>query len=368
MNKKVDMDARNISDISKVAKDLHRDLFIVDWHADTLMWPRDINTLSSHGHVDLPRLQTGNVATQIFTAVTKSPSDFNLDRTSSDSDQLTLLFAAQAWPFKTWFSLHDRALYMAEKLKKSTLQSKGNMHLITDSFQFSTFLRHRFHQHQKGAKMLPVAALLGVEGLHAAEGDIAKLDILIDRGFRVFGLTHFFDNSVGGSLHGETKTGLTDFGRQIVRRLEDKSMIIDLAHASKAVVLDVLNMVQRPVIISHTGFKGHHNSTRNLPDELMKAVAKKGGLIAVGFWPDAVGSSDPDAIASSIAYGVNLVGEDHIALGSDWDGAVTAIAADDLIFLTESLLKKGLNESQIRKVMGDNARQFLLKALPKNSQ
>jgi len=145
----------------------------------------------------------------------------------------------------------------------------------------------------------------------------------------------------------------------------EKTIIIDVAHSSEAVVRDVLAITDKPVIISHTGLKGHCDSPRNISDALMKEIAARGGLVGVGFWDGAVCEPTPEGIAGAIAYAVDLLGADHVALGSDFDGTVTApFDASELGALTQALMDAGLDEETIRAVMGENAIRFFLENLP----
>ena len=146
-----------------------------------------------------------------------------------------------------------------------------------------------------------------------------------------------------------------------MRRANELGMIIDIAHSSPAMVADVLGLSTSPVILSHGGLNGVCDSPRNLPDELMKQLAAAGGLIGIGYWDGAVCDSSPAGIVKSIRYAIDLLGEDHVALGSDYDGAVTvAFDTSELAILTETMLRSGFSENEIRKVMGDNVKHFLL--------
>ena len=178
-------------------------------------------------------------------------------------------------------------------------------------------------------------------------------------------LQHFFDNKLGGSLHGESNAGLTEFGREAVRQMDSMGIMIDVSHSSPQVVDDVLNLIDSPLIVSHTGFKGHCDRKRNISDDLIMRIAERGGLIGVGFWSEAVCGTDVTAIADAIAYGIEIFGVEAVALGSDWDGAVTTpIAANDLAYLTSALLKRGLSKDDIRAVMGGNTIRYFLEHLP----
>ena len=218
----------------------------------------------------------------------------------------------------------------------------------------------------KGEKI--IGAILGIEGMHALDGESDNVDILYEAGFRVMGLHHFFDNKLGGSLHGESNAGLTTFGKETLLAMLSKDIIIDLAHSSKQVVKDVLARANAPVIVSHTGFKGHCDTPRNISDELMIKIAERGGLIGVGYWDAATCGSGIKSIVESIRYGINLVGINSIALGSDFDGAINSpIDVSDLPKLTAALLKVDFTTEEIRKVMGENLIGSLKNQLPLKS-
>lgn len=341
--------------ISEDAKTLHQSLRIADLHADTMLWARDPAERHNRGHTDLPRLRDGGVNLQVFSATTKSPKGQNYEENSGDSDQITLVAVLQRWPIRTWTSIYERAAYQAQRLQKLERENAGYFQFVRSADDLRAALANN-----------RLAGLFLIEGAHPLEGEIANLDRLYDEGLRIVGLQHFFDNELGGSLHGTSGAGLTDFGREVIRRANEKSMIVDVAHSSEAVVRDVLNLTDRPLIVSHTGFNGHCESPRNISDDLMVEIADAGGLIAVGFWADVTCGPAPDDIADAIAYGVALVGADHVALGSDFDGTVTTpFDASEMAALTQALLDKGLEEPTIRAVMGENAIRFFLENLPK---
>jgi microsomal dipeptidase-like Zn-dependent dipeptidase len=148
--------------------------------------------------------------------------------------------------------------------------------------------------------------------------------------------------------------------------MEKKEIIIDLAHASPKLIEEVLEIVKRPVIVSHTGVNGTFYSPRNLSDAALRAIAKNGGLIGIGFWEEAVGSIHPASIAAAIRYTSDLLGVDHVALGSDFDGAVTtSFDASNIILLTEALIQEHFSDKEIKKIMGGNQIEFLKHNLPK---
>ena len=209
------------------------------------------------------------------------------------------------------------------------------------------------------------AGLYLIEGAHPLEGDIDNLDRLFEQGLRISGLTHFFDNRLGGSLHGVSGEGLTQFGEQVVLRAGELGVIIDVAHASPAMVRDVLRISRRPVVLSHGGVKGVCDSNRNLDDELMRSIAANGGILGVGFWDGAVCDASPLGIVKTIRYAIELMGTEHVALGSDYDGTVTTMLdSSELAILTQTMIDEGFSEEEIRKVMGENVKRFLLENLP----
>ena len=348
--------------VSAEAQALHDRLVIGDWHSDALLWDRNILKRVERGHTDVPRLLDGNVAVQVFTTVTKSPRGQNYDQNSTEApDNITPLFIGQLRPFRSWFSLRERALVQAEALARAEKADPTRLKIIRTRADLQAVLDAR----AGGEEIL--GAVLGSEGGHPLEGDLANLDLLYDAGFRLMGLTHFFDNELGGSLHGEggSGSGLSDFGRQVVDHMVAKGMVIDVAHASPQMVREVLAIAGARPILSHTGIHGHCNSHRNLEDDLVAAIAAKGGVIGIGYWADVVCGHTPADIAGSLVAAVDLVGEDYVSLGSDFDGSVDApFDASHLSALTQALMDAGLSEAQIAKVMGGNMMRYLAEALP----
>ncbi|MBM3288914.1 MAG: peptidase M19 [Candidatus Hydrogenedentes bacterium] len=346
---------------SPKAKALHNSLFVADLHSDSLLWNRDLLVENGRGHVDVPRLIKGNVALQAFTVVTKTPKKMNYENNSGDTDNITTLAIMQRWPKPTYSSLLERALYQADKLHDTAARSKGALTVVTSGKQLDTFLDKR------NDTPAIVAGVLGIEGLQCAEGKLENIDKLYDAGFRMMGITHFFDNELGGSAHGVSKGGLTSFGRECVKRMEEKRILIDLAHAAPAVIDDVLAMATRPVVMSHGGVKGTCDRTRNLSDDHVKGIAKTGGVVAIGYWSEAVCGADAKSIAKAIRYVADLAGVDHVALGSDFDGVITApFDTSGLAEITEELQNEGLPDTDIAKIMGGNTLRLLRGSLPES--
>jgi membrane dipeptidase len=347
MNK---IDGKPSIPVSAEAKALHANLQIVDLHSDTLMWQRNMLDRAARGHEDLPRLQQGNVALQLFASTTKSPRGQNYDGNTGDTDNITPLVIAQLQPVRTWFSLLERSLWHATKLDRAVAASDGKLVKVQDPAGLDALLAARS---KPGG---PVGAMLTVEGLHNLEGKAENLDRLYAAGFRMAGLTHFFDTELAGSMHGVDKGGITAFGLEIAGRMEDKGMIIDIAHLSHAGVAELLAVARRPLVFSHGGVQATCQTNRNLTDEEIRGVAKTGGLIGIGYWDGAVCSTDPRAIAKAMKHVRDLVGVQFLALGSDFDGATTVrFDTSGLVQITQALLDEGFTADEVRAVMGGNA-------------
>jgi membrane dipeptidase len=347
--------------VSPAASDLHERLTVVDLHADSLLWGRDLLLRAERGHVDLPRLLEGNVALQVFALPTKVPRHLNIERNDDRSDDIRLVAVVQGWPRATWRSLLARAEYQAGRLASMAADSGGRLVLIRSGADLAALLVRR------AAGERVVGGLLAIEGAHALDGDLANVDRLLIAGYRMVGIAHFFDNPFGGSAHGTAKSGLTAAGRDLVERLEEGSILVDLAHASAAVIDDVLAIAKRPVVASHTGVRATADNVRNLTDDQLRGIAATGGLVGIGFWPTASGGDDALSIARAIAHAVAVIGADHVALGSDFDGAVPVpFDASGMALLTDALLAVGLDEATIAAVMGGSAIELLGQCLPAN--
>lgn len=340
----------------------HASLQIADLHADTLMWKRSLLSRTHQGQVDLARLEAGNVALQVFSSVTKTPKDQNYDANGADTDNITTLAIAQLQPIRTWGSLLERSLWHAEKLQRVEEKAKGRLRIIRSGADVTRLLADR------GRGVRVTGALLSIEGLQNLEGKAANLDLLYNAGFRMAGLTHFFDNALAGSMHGLNKGGLTPLGRQVVEQMEAKGMIVDIAHASHAATAEILAMAKRPVVSSHGGVQATCKVNRNLTDDEIRGVAATGGVIGIGYWDGAVCDTSPAAVAHAIAHVRDLVGIRHVGLGSDFDGAVTTrFDTSELAAITQALVDRGFTHDEIRAVMGGNALRLLAEGLAPRS-
>lgn len=347
--------------VSERAAALHATLRVADLHDDLLLWDRSVLGPGTRGHTDVARLAAGGVAVQVFSTVTKTPKGQNYQRNSGETDNITLLAVASRWPPRSWGSLLERALHQGAKLERAEAASGGRLIIARNRADLERALAAR----ETAADPKPVIGLLATEGLQSIEGRLEHVDTLFAHGFRMAGLTHFFDNEVAGSAHGVAKGGLTPLGRQVVRRMEALGMIVDLAHVSPQAFDEVMLMAERPVVVSHTGVHFVCPGPRNLSDVQLATLGARRALIGIGYWDGAVCDPSPRTVAAAIRHAVNVAGEDHVALGSDWDGATTvAISGDRVAQVTQALLDLGMAEEVIRKVMGENAIRFFLAALP----
>ncbi|MEP1231548.1 MAG: membrane dipeptidase [Litorimonas sp.] len=341
--------------VSHEAQALHDSLFIADLHTDSLLWRRNSAKRQTRGHVDLPRLREGGVDFQVFSAVTKSPRGLNFDDNDANApDDIALLAKAQLWPPRTWKSIYQRAAYQAKRLHKIEAVPSNKFVIARKASDFNQ------------ANGTLVGVLL-TEGAHPLEGKIDNITRLYDEGYRAMGLQHFFDNKLGGSMHGKSKAGLTEFGRQAVLAMRERGIIIDVAHSSEAVVREVLALTPDAIFISHGGTVSHCPKTanRNLPDDVLIEIARRGGIIGVGYFDGVICDTSPKGIAEAIIHANKLLGPNAVALGSDFDGTVTTrLDTSELAAITHELLNQGMSYAQITQVMGENARAFFVRELP----
>jgi microsomal dipeptidase-like Zn-dependent dipeptidase len=289
----------------------------------------------------------------------KVPRTLSYESNDDRSDLITPLAIVQRWPPTTWSSLKERALYQARKLHQLAESLQGKLVVIETRRDLTDFIERR--------KQRPdvVGGLLAMEGMHPLEGKLENLEEFYRAGFRMMAPVHFFDNDLGGSAHGIKKGGLTDFGRQALKRMEESGIVVDVAHASPKMIDDILALANKPVVCSHTGVKGTCAGNRNLSDKHLRGIARTGGVVGIGLWAGAVCANDVRATARAMRYTANSIGVDHVALGSDFDGAITApIDAGEMAQVTAALLEEGFSEDEIFKIMGGNVLRLLLAVLP----
>ncbi|WP_437752814.1 dipeptidase [Sorangium sp. So ce1389] len=323
------------------ARALHAQFPAIDLHADSLMWSRwvgyDLHErhepplpfAALGGHVDVPRLVEGGVGAQFFGLVSL-PIGQRRGLAAVVHEQIDLLEqAARAQPGRLVKALTAEDIEAAKA---------------------------------RGA----VAALLGVEGAHALEGELETLDSFARRGVRYLGLCHFSANEACFPAYGSGRKdgeGLTPFGREVVRRAEDLGVIVDLAHINRAGFLEACSLARRPPMVSHTGVAGAFAHWRNIDDDQLRAVADRGGCAGIIFCPLYLGGDGLAPVVKHLLHIINVAGEDTPALGSDWDGFIIPTRqlrdAAHLPLLTDALLQAGLSERVIGKMLRGNVMRIL---------
>ncbi len=293
---------------------------------------------------------------------------------------------------KTGGAMH-RALDMVDATYREVERNPGSFTSCTTAAEI-----------RKAKKQNKVCVLMGIEGGYVIEDSLAALREFYRLGVRYMTLTHNVATNWADAHRDEKHGGLTDFGKEVVREMNRLGMFVDISHVSVKTMNDALDVSTAPIIASHSGARGVNDHTRNVPDDVLKRVAKNGGVIMVNFYPsfldartnkeenersarlktqvdalsvqfknDRKGLDDAirkleDAnpifvptyarIVDHIDYIKKVAGIDHVGLGSDFDGIPFLPAgmngAEDLPMITYEMLRRGYTETEIRKVLGEN--------------
>jgi membrane dipeptidase len=365
------------------AHQLHRDSTVCDLHVDTLQRvTRGESLAENEGHLDLARMRQGGLDVQFF-AVWVDPVHLARDGRPDRS--------------------YARAIELLDAFDREMTRHADIVRPVTSAAQ----------ARQEVARGR-LAAALGVEGGHAIENDLDKLQEFHRRGVRYLGLTwnnstDWADAAKEETLHGTRHNGLSPFGVEVVQRMNDLGMIVDLSHAAESTFWKVLEVSRVPVMASHSDAHALNPHFRNLKDEQIRALADKEGLVGINFFCmfldaeyaaerqqaealhraelDAIEKQHPEdfptqsrkerellrsvmkhvpvpasRIVDHVEHIVGLVGADHVALGSDFDG--TNALPDDLQdvsqlpLLTQLLQERGFSDADIRKILGENVLRF----------
>lgn len=323
------------------ARALHATYPAIDFHADSLMWSRwvgyDLHErhepplpwAAIGGHVDVPRLVEGGFGAQFFGLV--------------------------SLPVGQRRGLAQVIDEQIDALERACVQNPGKLEKVRTAAEVRAATA-------RGA----VGALLGIEGAHALEGDLDKLDHFARRGVRYLGISHFSANEASFPAYGRGRNdaeGLTRFGREVVKRCEDLGVIVDLAHINKKGFMEACAMATKPPIVSHTGVVGVFQHWRNIDDDQLRAVADKGGVVGVIFCPKFLGADGLSPVVAHLKHIIDVCGEDAPALGSDWDGFIVPTRelcdAAHLPLLTDALLEAGVKEEVVGKILHTNAMRVL---------
>jgi len=211
-----------------------------------------------------------------------------------------------------------------------------------------------------------IGLLLSLEGAEPIES-IAILDVFFRLGVRCIGLTWNHGNLLADGCNGAG--GLTPFGKEVVNKMSELGILCDVSHLSQASFWDVISIAKKPLIASHSNCHALCPHPRNLSDSQIKELAQTGGVISINFYPEFIGlNRDLDSIIKHIAHICELVGAEHVGIGSDFDGAEFSIPnlenASKLVNLAKGLEKNGFHKREIEKIMGNNIINLLKNILP----
>lgn len=336
---------------SDATRALLRDADVIDLHVDSFIWhriagynlgePHEGGPLGRHfaGHADLPRL-CGAGFTGAAWVITTNPLRTAAGRTAALERNVARLSAA--------------------------LAAEPGVTIVRTAGEYRAARAAGHH-----------AAFLAVQGGNALGADLGVLDRLPPKALLRVTLVHLTDSSLGHTsspLRIGGDGGLTPFGRDAVEALERAHVFVDLAHASKRTFWDVVahHDRARPLLVTHTGVDGVHRHWRNLDDEQLRAIADSGGVVGIMYHVDFLGPRrsrvNTSTVVDHIEHVIRTVGEDHVALGSDWDGAITTPAdmptAAEFPRLVDAMLARGFSEARVRKVLGENFLRCLAAVRP----
>lgn len=319
-----------------VLETLHSNAILVDLHNDILerIFMEDPNyhldVLHSKFETDVPRLKQGGVDLQFF-ATWVDPGKY------SGKYYQTTLDLIERLNYETFINLNEIAL---------TTNYESSLNEISQN---------------------KIAAVIGVEGGHSIENSLDKLVQFYNMGMRYLTITwnNSTDWAVSASDSRSTTVGLSEFGKEVIRKMDSLGVIIDVSHVGIKTISDILEITQNPIMATHSGVRAIKNSSRNLYDNQIKAIANGGGVIGVVFYPPFIGDADSDGdsdiadVITHVDYIVNLVGIDYVAIGSDFDGTGGNLVeglSDVTKYpdLTIALLEHGYSQAEVRKILGEN--------------
>ena len=314
----------------KFLKSFHHHTKLIDLHNDILeRIVADTNyrlkNRNTNNHTDIPRMKEGGVDIQFF-SVWVSPT--------------------------TYTNHYQQALYMLSLFNR---EMNENQNSIAHT--------RNWNQSDSVSNQNKIAAIIGVEGGHHIEDSIEKLIALYNAGMRYLTIT--WNNSTSWAVSAadsrSTTVGLSNFGREVIRKLDSLGVIIDVSHTGIKTIQDILQVTNNPIIASHSGVRALRNHTRNLYDWQIQDIANSGGVIGVVFYPPFLNGTNNATIQdviNHIDYIKNLVGIDYVAIGSDFDGiGVTPVGLEDVSkfpALTDALFNRGYSREDVEKILYKN--------------
>ena len=309
---------------------LHFDALVIDGHCDSigdqLENGRWLGERSDQGHIDLPRLREGGIDTQFFACYVPTP----LQRHGAFTHAMDRL---------------DQLLLLEEHLPEQ-------------------FTLVRCAEDIVRAKATgKIAGIAGLEGAEALDASIGALRQFYRLGVRNLGLAWNHRNAAcDGVAESRTHGGLTEFGVKVVEECNRLGMLLDVSHLSPAGVDDVLTVSSQPILASHSNAHALCDHPRNLTNQQMEAIAARGGVIGVTFVNAFLNREQPDSttiddVVAHIEHMLGVVGADHVAIGSDFDGCTTPTDLSDATrypSLTQKLVERRHDPKVIRKILGEN--------------
>jgi membrane dipeptidase len=310
--------------------DLHNDVMEVISGSNFTYQLADRHSFTRNGdpQTDIPRYRDGGVDAQVFSIW--------IDPTA---------YAATAY-FST-------AIKFLDTLKAQANRNRNDMGLVVWLDSVDSFTRQK-----------KIAGIVVVEGGHCIEEKLDNLLAFYNAGVRVMTIT--WKNSTSWAVSDQDSragtVGLNDFGKQVIRTMDSLGMVIDVSHAGRKTITDILSTSTKPIIASHSGVYALCNNARNLPDSIIRAIAARGGVVGIVFYPyylTGTKSATLENVLKHIDYIKSLVGNvDCISLGSDFDGIeVTPTGLEDVTkfpAITEALLQRGYTRQDVRKILGEN--------------
>jgi len=374
-----DTSATAAQDPLERARRIHAATIGIDSHIDTLQrvlnGKEDISRRTGKGHVDLPRLRD----------------------------------AGMRAPF---FALYVPTYYKGAEAVRRTLQLRDAMQSVLDAHPDQIELALGASDIERVARTGKIAAVLTIESGHAIADNLAVLRMFHRLGVRSMTLTHFRNtNWADSSTDTPEHNGLTDFGREVVREMNRLGMIVDISHVSDKTFYDTLAVTSRPVIASHSSCRTLTDIPRNMTDDMIRALAKNGGVIGINFGGNFLSQKEVEASRKNFAaraavdpglngqalddfattdyldtystmrpnlstlqdavahidHVVKLVGIEHVGIGSDWDGISTVPAGLEDVSrmpaLTAALLERGYSEQDVKKIPGGNFLRVMRQAI-----
>jgi membrane dipeptidase len=310
--------------------DLHNDVMEVMSGSNFTYQLADRHTFTRNGdpQTDIPRFRDGGVDAQVF----------------------SMWVDPNAYSATAYFST---AMKFLDTLKAQANRNKNDMGLVVRSDSVDSLTRQK-----------KIAGIVVVEGGHCIEEKIENLKAFYSAGVRVMTIT--WKNSTSWAVSDQDSragtVGLNDFGKQVIRTMDSLGMIIDVSHVGRKTITDILATSTNPIIASHSGVYALCNNARNLPDSLIRAIAARGGVMGIVFYPyylTGTKSATLENVLKDIDYVKGLVGNvDCISLGSDFDGIeVSPTGLEDVTkfpAITEGLLQRGYTKQEVRKILGEN--------------